>query len=451
MGSSRNSPSSVFAGLAPRAAVCVGLSGGLDSVVLLDLLARHGRDTGRSVSAVHVHHGLSPNADRWAAFCARLCAARGVPLAIERVRVDRGSREGLEGAARSARYAVYAKRAEPFVALAHHLDDQAETVLLQLLRGTGLKGVAAMPELRALPGCAVQLYRPLIAWPRTALREHAEREGLEWIEDESNAGTLHDRNYLRHELAPLLDARFPGWRESVARFSRHAASANELLDALARDDGPDARVAEWDVCHDPMFIHRPLSEERRANALRAFLERNELPMPGSARLAEMARQVYDARDDASVRIDHAGVSLVRDRNRVYIESRPWQDAPWRIDWHGEREIALGGQRGSVAFDAVTGEGIDAGRTREGAWHFGSRSGGERIRLGEGAATRTLKNVLQERWLSRWQRQNFPCLYHEGRLVWMSGVGIDAGYRCPEGRQGLFPRWTMAPAGSAVLE
>ncbi|HEX7560067.1 MAG TPA: tRNA lysidine(34) synthetase TilS, partial [Usitatibacter sp.] len=168
----------------------MGFSGGLDSTVLLDLMVRHGRETGRAVSAVHVHHGLSPNADAWADFCAAFCAARRVPLAIERVRVDRDSAEGLEGAARAARYAVYANREEPVVALAHHLDDQAETVLLQLLRGTGLKGVAAMPETRALAGSGVRIYRPFLAFPRAALLEYAKAAGLEWIEDESNASIV---------------------------------------------------------------------------------------------------------------------------------------------------------------------------------------------------------------------------------------------------------------------
>lgn len=451
MGSSRNSPSSAFASLPARGPVCVGFSGGLDSTVLLDLLARHGRESGRPVTAVHVHHGLSPNADAWARFCERFCAQRGVPLSIERVAVDRDSSEGLEGAARSARYAVYARRAEPFVALAHHLDDQAETVLLQLLRGTGLKGVAAMPELRALAGSAVTLYRPFLAWPRASLLAHARAEGLEWIEDESNASTVHGRNFLRSELAPLLDARFPGWREALARFSRHAGSADALLDELARDDGPDAPALAADVGSEAMFIHRPLSDERRANALRAFLERTGLPMPATARLEEMARQVYDARDDAQVRIEHSGIVLTRHRNRLYVESRPWSLAPWRVEWHGEAEIPLGEGRGRIHFDAAAGRGIDAARVKEGAWHFGARSGGERIRLAPGAPTRTLKNLLREKGLSQWHRQNLPCLFHEGRLVWMSGVGIAAAYACPEGAPGLEPRWIVVTPPDAVLK
>src|SRR5206468_13052879 len=136
----------------------------------------------------------SPHADEWVRACERFCANHGVALTVERVRVDRESPLGLEAAARVARYAVYAGRPEPFLALAHHLDDQAETVLLQLLRGTGLKGIGAMPELRALPGSRVSIYRPLLAMSRAALLGYAKREGLRWIEDESNASTGFDRN-----------------------------------------------------------------------------------------------------------------------------------------------------------------------------------------------------------------------------------------------------------------
>jgi len=184
------------------ATICVGLSGGLDSTVLLSVLARHLADAGR-VTALHVHHGLSPNAEQWVKFCERLCGNEGVPLTIERVRVDPTSPLGMEGAARVARYAAYAARPERYIALAHHLDDQAETVLMQLLRGTGMRGIAAMPELRELRGTNVHIFRPLLAFSRAALRKFAEEEGLRWVEDESNATTGPNRNFLRLDVAPL--------------------------------------------------------------------------------------------------------------------------------------------------------------------------------------------------------------------------------------------------------
>ena len=419
------------------AAVCVGFSGGLDSAVLLDLLARRG---GHRVSALHVHHGLSPNADRWAESCARFCTAHDVPLAVERVAVARDSGEGLEAAARAARYAAYARRGEPYVALAHHLDDQAETVLLQLLRGTGLKGVAAMPELRALPGSAASLYRPLLATPRSAIREYATQAGLEWIEDESNASSAHDRNYLRNELAPLLDARFPGWRAAAARFSRHAGSAGELLDELAWHDGAARREA--------LSILPSLPPARRANALRAWLALNELAMPSEARLAEMAKQLYGARVDARVRIEHGDVALVRFRDRIHIERGGPLAVEWRVPWHGEDEVDLGPGRGWVRFARARGAGIAAARLQGGDWSFARRCGGETIRIDAKRPTRTLKNLLQEHDVPAWQREKLPLLFRDRDLVWVPGVGIAAQFACEAGAEGFSPCWMVA--GEATL-
>jgi len=435
--------------------VCVGLSGGLDSVVLLDLLACVALPLGHRVSAVHVHHGLSPNADAWAALCAQACSARGVPLDVARVRVDRAAPEGLEAAARAARYAVYAARTEAVVALAHHLDDQAETLLLQLLRGTGLRGAAAMPELRTLPGSAVRVFRPLLGVARDRLREHALARGLAWAEDESNASLAMDRNYLRHEVMPRLDARFAGWRDAAARFARHAAAADALLDDLARADGVTGAPGEG------LRVDAALPAARRANALRAFLAGAGLAMPGTARLAEMARQLYGARPDARVRIEHDGATLVRQRGVVHIATGLAGHArqPWRVAWGGESEVDLGAGRGRVSFEPATGTGLAAPVDPIGDWHFAARSGGERLRLARGGHTRTLKNLLQEAAVPEWQREHLPLLYQGERLAWVPGIGVAAELACAPGCAGLVPRWRPGPetafgvafGGHAVLE
>ncbi len=436
MGLAAHIAARVAASLPPEAPLCVGFSGGLDSVVLLDLLHRHARTGARSVSAVHVHHGLSPNADQWAEFCARFCAERAIALAVERVNVDRQSPDGLEAAARAARYAVFAARREPIVALAHHLDDQAETVVLQLLRGTGLKGIAAMPELRALPGGACRLFRPLLAIARAELAAYAQARRLEWIEDESNASLGHDRNYLRHQVAPLLDARFPGWRVAVERFSRHAASAENLLGELAGIDGVHQ-------AGDALRIANLASEERRANALRAFLAVNGVAMPSEARLAEMARQLFDARRDARVRIEHDGIRLVRHRDAIHLDRDLGAHDAWRVDWHGESDVELGAGRGCVHFEPATGDGLSAAALRMPDWYFMPRAGGERIRLDPARPRRTLKNLLQERAIPAWDREKLPLLFNDDRLVWVPGVGIDAEYACAAGDPGFRPCWRVA--------
>jgi tRNA(Ile)-lysidine synthase len=414
--------------------ICVGLSGGLDSVVLLDLLTAAPR--ANPVSAVHVHHGLSPNADAWAAFCGELCARLGVPLDVARVQVDRESGDGLEGAARSARYAIYAQRPEDFVALAHHRDDQVETVLLQLLRGSGLKGLSAMPEVRALEGSGVRLFRPLLGVARADLADHARERGLRWIEDESNAESRHDRNFIRHEIAPLLDARLPRWREAASRFARHAASADALLEALAKVDGLPASPGEALVASPQL----PL--ERRSNLLRAFLALNGAAMPSEARLAEMTRQLFGTRGDANIRVEHEGITLARFHNRITIERLADADR-WRHPWNGELDVDLA-EHGAVHFERVTGAGFDASRAAEPGWHFASRAGGEQLRLDPRRPTRTLKNLLRENDVPPWERERLPLLFHGHRLVWVPRIGIEADYACPSGAAGLRPAWLPKP-------
>jgi tRNA(Ile)-lysidine synthase len=408
----------------------------VDSAVLLDLLVRDSKREPRTVSAVHVHHGLSPNADRWAQACERFCAERGVALDVVRVNVDRRAKAGLEAAAREARYAVYAKRHEPFVALAHHLDDQAETVLLQLLRGTGLKGVAAMPPMRPLAGSKVTIYRPLIALSRDAIMEYARGARLTWVDDESNASVVHDRNYLRHEIAPRLEGRFPGWRESFGRFARHASEADGLLAAQAALDGAGNRGT--------LTLSAGLPAARRANALRNFLAAQALAMPTERRLAEMARQLYDARDDARVRVEHDGAIITRHRGAALVERLAARAGDsWRVEWHGEKRLDLGEGRGHVQFTSAKGTGIDATLIDEGEWSFMPRRGGEKIRISTKGRTRTLKNLLQEHSVPALRRDHLPLLFRGSELVWVPGVGIATQFACGPRAQGLLPRWAVA--------
>src|SRR3990170_773233 len=223
MASSRKPPSADLGGLELRGQrVAVGLSGGVDSVVLLDLLRAAAPRHGFRLEAGHVHHGLSPRADQWVRFCRTLCRQWGVPLAVRRVKVEKRGR-GLEAAARAARHAVFARHPAPVIALAHQLDDQAETVLLNLLRGAGVRGASAMPVAGRLGGKV--LLRPLLAVPRREVLAYARARGLRWIEDESNRDAALTRNFLRLRVGPLLETRFARWRERLARAARHFAHA----------------------------------------------------------------------------------------------------------------------------------------------------------------------------------------------------------------------------------
>ena len=228
-----------------------GLSGGIDSVVMLDLLRRAAAKMRFELAALHVNHQINPAAAKWARFCGAYCRQLGIGLTVVKVNVPREA--SLEAAARNARYAAFARLPADFVALAHNLDDQAETVLLQLLRGAGVKGVSAMPALglriedwglRKIsspltvetlhPRSHPSILRPLLDITRAEIEAYARARKLRWVEDDSNADTGFDRNFMRHRLLPVIAERYPAYRKTLARASRNFAEAAVLLD--------DARV-----------------------------------------------------------------------------------------------------------------------------------------------------------------------------------------------------------------
>jgi tRNA(Ile)-lysidine synthase len=282
----------------------VGLSGGADSVVLLHALAGL-RPAGLSV--LHVHHGLSPHADRWADFCAAYARSLGLPFATARVTVERGAADGLEAAARRARHAAFAAAPGDWIVLAHHRDDQAETVLFNLLRGSGIAGAAAMRE------CSGRLLRPLLGVGRADILGHARANRLDWIEDESNADLRHARNFLRHRiLVPLLQ-RFPAAARNLAAAAARFAEAQDLLDALARTDL--GACADFPI---PLPILQTLDEARARNVLRYLLARHRVKVPSEARLREICRQILSAAPDRQPACQLGEARLTRRRGRIYL-------------------------------------------------------------------------------------------------------------------------------------
>lgn len=274
--------------LQPDAHIWVGLSGGCDSVVLLHVLSRLG--FGR-ISAIHVHHGLSDNADAWAEFCAGYCARLAIPLTVRHVTVDTSSGLGLEAAARAARYAAFAECAGDSLLLAHHRGDQAETVLFNLLRGTGVTGAAGMPVERRFG--TLRLLRPLLDASRAEIESYASAEGLAWITDESNTDTALTRNFLRHEALTAISQRFPSAEASLAQAASHFAEAASLLDELAELDWQF--VGEGDAAR--MRALRQLSLPRLKNLLRHRLRRLGWRVPVASRLEEFARQLQSSAPD----------------------------------------------------------------------------------------------------------------------------------------------------------
>lgn len=294
--------------LDPAGRCGLGLSGGCDSVVLLHLCVTLG--LADRLRAVHVHHGLSPHADAWAAFCADYCARLGVSLLVKRVSVDRASGLGIEAAARAARYAAFAAAfpddaAPTPLLLAQHRGDQAETLLANLLRGSGLTGAAAMPGERRRG--SLRLLRPLLTTRRDEIEAYARAHGLAWGDDESNGDTALTRNYLRHAVLPELQRRFPGAEAALARASGHFAEAAGLLDELAGLDWQ--AVADGDAAR--LAGLRAISPARLKNLLRWRLRELGWQVPVAARLDEFVRQIYTAGPDR-----HPELALPAGRLRV---------------------------------------------------------------------------------------------------------------------------------------
>lgn len=415
----------------PGNRLCVGYSGGLDSSVLLHQLANLRQQFDFQLSAAHVHHGLSPDADAWAQHCTQVCRELAIPLTLHRVEVRRAG-EGLEAAARDARYRVFAQLETDFLLLAQHQDDQAETVLLQLLRGAGMKGLAAMPEARTLFDRMI-LLRPWLAASRAEIAACALELGLNWIEDTSNDDQRLARNALRHGVLPALIARFPGASKAMAQAAVQFAEAAVLLDALADQDGRAAIVGS--ALDIPAL--RALPEPRARNVLRHFLELSGAPVQHDG-LREALRQLCTARQDAQVRLLFGRYLLRRYRDRALIESLPdgASATPGDRLWHGESCLDLGAS-GFLLFHSVVGAGVNLSCDTV---SIRLRQGGERMRSGVRRPRRTLKNLLREAGIPAWQRNVLPLVYCAENLVWTAGIGADSDHLVSSGQPGWLISW-----------
>ncbi|MBS0218951.1 MAG: tRNA lysidine(34) synthetase TilS [Proteobacteria bacterium] len=409
------------------ASVVVGLSGGVDSTALLHRL----KDETSRLRALHVHHGLHPEADAWAEHCAALCASLDVPLKIIRVEVDRNSGLGLEGAARHARHAAFAAELQDgeVLALAHHRDDQAETFLLRTLRASGIDGLSAMRPWRQYENG--WLWRPLLDTPRSDILAYAHAHGLTWIEDPSNAGNTHDRNFLRNEVMPLLRRR---WPQASASIARSAALAAETMER----DADGLRIAllacrRGDGDLDATTLQR-LPTSFRADVVRDWVDEAGLPPLPASGIDAIERQLLPARSDTEAEYRWQQARILRWRDRLHAETlRPALPADFHAEWDGRDPQQLpDGSRlellGATAFDH--------------ALRVQARRGGERIHLPGRGHSHALKHALQQADIPPWLRERLPLLVdgdevlaagdllsarlhdwlkdHDARLVWHLG-------------------------------
>jgi tRNA(Ile)-lysidine synthase len=420
--------------------MAVALSGGLDSAVLLHVARQFSQMHGVTLHAFHVHHGLSANADSWLQHCRKICEEAGIAFDSRHVSVTNKDQNGVEEAARLARYAALGAmciaHAAPLLLTAHHLDDQAETVLLQLLRGSGVAGLSGMDIANRAPDMlgshTLMIARPLLSLSRGELEHYAGINGISHVEDESNCDPRYARNALRHNVMPVLRQYFPGFQQRFARAAQHAQAAQGLLIELAAQDfafcsNGDDNGNSGDALDVDRI--RQLDPDRTDNLLRYWFGMRGMRMPSTAWLHEMRDQFLNAKADAQLCVTHPNCHIRRHRNRVYLIARNENENahadPLHFVWRGEAMLAFPALGGSLYFDNVD-VGIDA------SWLHGRncvihlRQGGERLKLAQNRPTKSLKYHYQAMDVPTWERERLPLVSSDGKLLYVAGVGMDCG-------------------------
>lgn len=428
---------------APNENVALALSGGRDSMALLDLLARlaAARGTGiRRVTAIHVHHGLSSHADAWVAHCEAECAERDVLLVVQRVQVKRRGR-GIEAAARDARYAALAEAARAagarMVLTAHHRDDRLETFLLQWMRGAGPDGLAAFPPARVFgagEGADLRLLRPLIDVGRTDIERYVQLRRLRYVDDDSNDDTALARNAIRHEVLPRIDALRPGFRVAAARSVDLVAEAAEAMrsaaaaDLIACEEGAPDGMLRLD-----RLVALPTS--RQTGVLRRWLAAAGVQPPSRARLLEVLDQARNKRSDTRMLV-RVGDCEVR-RYRGLLLLKPLDDSERdsvTFHWQGEEELSLPGWGGVLRFSAVSNEGFDPAWLRELPLEVRGRGGGERFKPHPSRPSKTLKRLFQDADIPEFERARLPLVWRKGELIFVGGLGADVRFTDRDGER-----------------
>ncbi|EJL92228.1 tRNA(Ile)-lysidine synthetase [Herbaspirillum sp. CF444] len=412
-------------------AIAVAYSGGLDSSVLLHLAAAFAREQGVRLFAFHIHHGISVNADTWQAHCRQQCEQVGAVFDTRNIALKDFDKSGVEEAARIGRYHALGELCrEHGIALlltAHHQDDQAETILLQLLRGSGVAGMSGMDQANAaanlLGNDQLLLARPLLNASRATLEHYAAAQSLSFVDDESNNDTRYVRNALRHRIMPALAELFPGFQERFTRSASHAQSAQRLLVTLARQD--------LAACLDGEYLSVPalrkLDIDRIDNLLRHWFALRNLRMPSSAWLLELRTQLLEAKTDAQLCVTHPDCHIRRYRERVFLTPRrPAFDEhtePLEFVWRGEERLHFPQFAGSLFFDAEE-VGFNAAWLRGQHLSVRLRSGGERVKLAWNRPTKSVKYHYQAMDIPAWERPYLPMVFAGEQILYAAGIGMD---------------------------
>lgn len=427
-------------------ALTIAFSGGLDSCVLLHVLVQLRQSLDFQLTAHHVHHGLSIHADVWAVFCQTRCNQLNIPLIISTVHVDIDSSLGIESAARQVRYQALFSKSAGFICTAHHQDDQAETLLLQLARGAGVKGLAAM----ASSDIKRQLLRPLLSISRAELEKYAKQHQLSWVDDDSNLNQQFDRNFIRHSILPAFVQQYPAIKQNLARTAVHLAEASHLLDELAEQDAKACLKDDLVINALLLLPLTKLSQPRINNVLRWWLVRNRIRLPSTTQLQQITQQLFNAKSDAAIKIKVARESFSHDDNMPELTLRRYQYCAYlvtesigsvltNIVWENAPVVYLPDQS-YLNFSQKLGAGLAIKHLNNKPLFIKSRVGGERFKPDLNRPSRSLKVVLQTANVPPWQREQLPLIYLADTLAIIPNIGVDAHLKAATDEIGLLVSW-----------
>lgn len=403
--------------------ITVAYSGGIDSSVLLHATNQACGSSGHFLQAIYIDHQLHPDSQQWGKHCIECCKLLEINIDTIQVDVQQYSDLGGEGAAREARYQAFANhlKENDVLLTGHHADDQIESVLLQLFRGTGLLGLAGCAPARAI-GKAT-LMRPLLEVSRQGVEQYAQRHQLKWLDDPSNKSLVHDRNYLRHEVMPLLHSRWQGLRETIARSSQWQGESAQMLNDLAiKDLDSDGEVLY------PLAIQKVnhLNEARLKNVLRWWIRSKGFNVPSAEVLAHIIEDAVYSRDDCDPRIHWQGYEVRKYQGHLYLQYvLPSHDAKLNYEWDLNQplEILSSGvilTRKELVNYGVALDGVDRLQVR-------FRVGGEVMRPRGRGCQKDLKALFQEEGVEPWLRDRIPLLFHKQQLIFVWGYWIGEGY------------------------
>lgn len=399
----------------------VAFSGGLDSTVLLHALASSRDAHQTAMVAVHIDHGLHGDSAKWCEQCESVAGSLDIEFVSVQVDVATDAGQGPEAAARNARYAALGSivRSGDWLLSAHHKDDQAETLLLNLMRGSGPAGLAGIGEMQ--PFAAGWLVRPLLDVSRASLRKYADAHDLSRIDDPSNEDQQFDRNYLRHEVMPRLETRWPDVASRLKRSALLAGEASQLLDQLADADfrGLGERPDRLDLSR-----LRDLPPERQRNVLRYVVRELGLPSPPATQLRSVVLDLIPARDDAQPVVQWQGAEIRRYRDQVYVLPAAATDETVAAGMIAASKVALPSGMGELTFEAGASQGLAEAIVSRGL-ELRFRTGGEEIKPVGQSHTRKLKKLLQEEGVVPWMRERLPLLYSGDDLVAVADLWIAA--------------------------